>query len=171
VVGQILEDLADTYNVSGGIKRWIGMVTWLGRLFWGLVEVSVPRSAWNLLFRHWLSLLVAFELFLIAGGLILGREGAAQFGWTALGITVGLYLLQYILGGILAGKSRRLLKTVGVVVVGGLAVYGGWELWNRTWKGLGSLRNKAVSAVRGDQPEEKAPARTTRTGATTAASR
>lgn len=170
IVGQILEDLADTYNASGGIKRWIGMVTWLGRLFWGLVEVSVPRSAGNLLFRHWLSLLVAFELFLIAGGLILGREGASQFGWTALGITVGLYLLQYILGGILAGRSRRVLKTVGVVVVGGLAVYGGWELWNRTWKGLGSLRARVVSAVRGDQPEEKKPAQGER-GSTPVASR
>ncbi len=157
VVGQLLEDLADTYNTSGGIKRWIGMVTWLGRLFWGLVEVSVPQSAWNLLFRHWLSLLVAFELFLIVGGLILSREGASQFGWTALGITVGLYLFQYILGGILAGRSRRVLKTVGVLLVGGLAVYGGWELWNRTWKGLGSLRNKAVSMIRGDQPGKSAP--------------
>lgn len=158
VVGQILEDLADTYNASGGIKRWIGMVTWLGRLFWGLVEVSVPQSTWNLLFRHWLSLLVAFELFLIVGGLILSREGASQFGWTALGITVGLYLFQYILGGILAGRSRRVLKTVGVLLVGGLAVYGGWELWNRAWKGLGSLRDKVVSMVRGDQPGESAPA-------------
>jgi patatin-related protein len=158
VVGQILEDLADTYNASGGIKRWIGMVTWLGRLFWGLVEVSVPRSAWNLLFRHWLSLLVAFELFLIAGGLILGREGAAQFGWTALGITVGLYLFQYILGGILAGRKRRVLKTVGVVIVGGLAVYGGWTLWGQSKGWMRVLRDGIVAKVQAILPGGARPA-------------
>lgn len=151
VVGLILKDLADTYNTSGGVKRWIGMVAWLGRLFWGLVEISVPRSAWNLLFRHWLSLLVAFELFLIAGGLILGREGVAELGWTALGITVGLYLLQYVLGSIMTGRhrSRRWLRTAGVLLVGGLAVYGGWELWNRTLELRGWVRNQVTTLVRG----------------------
>jgi patatin-related protein len=154
IVGKILESLADEYHSPGGVKRWIGMVAWLGRLFWGLVEISIPQQPWYFLVRHWLHLLLAFEIFLITAGLLLGREGATQLGWASFGITVGLYLFQYVFAGVLAGRVRRLAKAAGVLAVGGLTLYGGWTLWGQAQGWLKKdFRGLIIQAVGKHLPE------------------
>jgi len=117
VVGKMLESLAEARPALSPARRWLRLVTWLGRVFWGLVELAVPRSARNLLARHWLRLLYAFEIFAIAGGMLLGQERVAQFGWTALGITFGLNLLLFLLNGLMRGRKGLLHKVAAVVVV------------------------------------------------------
>ena len=127
VVGKMLESLAEARPALSPARRWLRLVTWLGRIFWGLVELAVPRSARNLLSRHWLHLLYAFELFAIAGGTLLGQERVAEFGWTALGITFGLNLLLFLLNGMMRGRKGLLhkLAAVFVVLLLGLAALGG----------------------------------------------
>jgi hypothetical protein len=127
VVGKMLESLAAGRPEIAPTRRWLRLVTWLGRFFWGLVELAVPRSAKNLLVRHWLRLLYAFELFTIVGGTLLGREGVAAFGWTAFGITFGLHLLLYVLNGVMRGRRGvlRALASAAVVLVLGSAGLGG----------------------------------------------
>ena len=49
VVGKILESMSSNRGVSSKYSMWIVR---LGRIFWALVEVAVPRSFPDLLFRH-----------------------------------------------------------------------------------------------------------------------
>ena len=72
VVGRVMEQIANEYRVSGRPAAWVAR---LGRAFWGLVEVAVPRSMPSLLFNHWLRLLYLFELLLVVGGILFGEEG------------------------------------------------------------------------------------------------
>jgi hypothetical protein len=127
VVGKMLEALAARRPELAPTQRWLRLVTWLGRFFWGLVELAVPRSAKNLLARHWLRLLYAFELFAIAGGTLLGREGVSAFGWTSFGITFGVHLLLYVFNSVMRGRKGllRALASTAVVLVLGAAGLGG----------------------------------------------
>jgi patatin-related protein len=127
VVGRMLESLSGARPALAPAKRPFRLLVWLGRLFWGLVEVSVPRSLPNLLGRHWLHLLYGFEAFALVLGTLLGREGVAEFGWTALGITAGLHLLTFLLNSQMRGKKRtqRTVTALAVTAVLALAGLGG----------------------------------------------
>jgi Protein of unknown function (DUF3376) len=104
VVGEMLEDISNQYQVDGKSAAWL---TRLGRVFWGLVEVAVPRSLPNLLFRHWVKLLYLFEFLLIAGGWLFVAPQAQRFGFIALGITLAAHGGVLALGDWMRHKSRR----------------------------------------------------------------
>ena len=65
VVGEMLTDMAEQYKVSNKVACWL---TRIGRISWGLLEVSVPQSMSNLIFKYWVQLLYLSELLLIVGG-------------------------------------------------------------------------------------------------------
>lgn len=123
VIGQMLEALADKYQMGG---RRVGWIARLGQLFWSVVQVAVPGSFANLLANHWLKVLYVFEAFAIVGGVLLGRAEITKFGWAALGYTLAFHLLMLWVGRFIRGawsvKLGQVLRVVLLVVLG-LAVF------------------------------------------------
>jgi hypothetical protein len=118
VIGQILEGLTEKYGAG---KKYATFVVRVGRIFWGLVEVSVPRSIPNLLFRHWLFLLYLVEIFLILGGIIFDSGGASNLGWKALGVTLIVDAVVLIINSFMCGKRKKwwrlLLRVLGCLIL------------------------------------------------------
>jgi patatin-related protein len=112
IIGKVFEDIANANQLDGKSLAWIAR---LGQLFWGLVEVAVPNTLRNMLWNRWLSIVYAFELFTIVGGLLLSSQAAQQFGWTALGITVALNVLVLVLKDIMRGR-QAVYRATGVLV-------------------------------------------------------
>ncbi|HEU4508408.1 MAG TPA: patatin-like protein [Pyrinomonadaceae bacterium] len=141
VVGKILDSMSTKRGVSSRYSLWIVR---LGRIFWALVEVAVPRSFPDLLFRHWLKLIYFLEVLLIAGSTLLLAKEAQQFAITAFAITAAIHLAVTILRDVLQSENRWLkigrailiFLFVIVIVSGGLAIAAvfGWDFaWNLIW--------------------------------------
>ena len=141
VVGKILDSLGKKKGVNSRYSLWIIR---LGQIFWSLVEVAVPRSFPDLLFRHWLKLVYFLEALLIAGSTLLLAKEVQQFALTAFGITAAVHLAVLILRDLIQSKNRwaNIAKTLGGVVLvalivsGGLAfsaVLGGQFAWDVLW--------------------------------------
>ncbi len=127
VIGNMLSDLSDRRNVKSSSVAWIAR---FGQIFASLVEVSVPRSIPNLLLRHWLKLLYLFEVFLIVAATLLSKPGAAQLGWTLLGITVSVNVITWWLNDFMQ-RRRVILRFVILLlamVFALLAIVGGLKL-------------------------------------------
>ena len=127
VIGKMLEGLSSSRNASTKPALWIAR---LGRIFWALVEVAVPRSFAELFFRHWLKLIYFLEALMIVGSTLLLAHGAQRFAITAFGITAAVHLAVVILSDLIQSRNRwaTLAKTIGIVIlvtliaVGGLAI-------------------------------------------------
>lgn len=136
VVGLVGEHIADEYRVSGRPAAWVAR---LGRVFWGLIEVAVPRSIPALIFGHWLRLLYLFEALLIVGGIIFGGDEVQRFGIVALFATGALHLITALLADFMRGRVR-LLRTVTALIallLIALALLGGYGAWQAysAWSG------------------------------------
>lgn len=101
IIGKVFEDVANANQLDGKSLAWIAR---LGQVFWGLVEVAVPNTLRNMLWNRWLSIIYAFEFFIIVAGLLLSSQGAQQFGWTAFGITAALNVIVLVLKDIMRGR-------------------------------------------------------------------
>ena len=141
MIGKILDSLSKNRGVSSKYSLWIVR---LGQIFWALVEVAVPRSFPDLVFRHWLKLVYFLEVLLIAGSTLLLAKEVQQFALTAFGITAAVHLAVLILRDLIQSKNRwaNLGKAIGgflvvvLIVTGGLAfsaVLGGQFAWNVLW--------------------------------------
>lgn len=141
VIGKILESMSTKRGASSKYSMWIVR---LGRIFWALVEVAVPRSFPDLLFRHWLKLIYFLEVLLIAGSTLLLAKEAQQFAITAFAITAAIHLAVTILRDVLQSENRWLkigrailiFLFIVVIVSGGLAIAAvfGWDFaWNIIW--------------------------------------
>jgi hypothetical protein len=95
VVGKLLEGLADGYQQEGKniakkggsatAKKAAGWITTAGRIFWGLVEVSVPDSVLFYLSRNlvWIAELLGVLI------ILLGIAASAPVMWsTGIGILI-----------------------------------------------------------------------------------
>jgi hypothetical protein len=124
VVGKILGALSKSRGVNSKYSVWIVR---LGQVFWALVEVAVPRSFPDLLFRHWLKLVYFLEALLIAGSTILLAKEVQQFALTAFGITAAVHMAVLILRDLIHSRNRwfNLAKAIGGVVIVALIVIGG----------------------------------------------
>lgn len=135
VVGGMLEGMAAAYRADPRPFAW---VTRLGRVFWGLVEVAVPGSFWNLLFRHWLKLLYLFGVLMVVAGALFLNPGVQGVGVGVLLLTVTAHFATLVLGDFMHDGSwwQRALRTVAgvavavvVVAVLGLALVGADEVF------------------------------------------
>lgn len=137
VIGKMLEGLSSSRNASTKPALWIAR---LGRVFWALVEVAVPRSFAELFFQHWLKLIYFLEALMIVGSTLLLAPGAQRFAITAFGITAAVHLAVVILSDLIQSRNRwaTLAKTIGIVILvvliaaGGLAIsaiLGADSLW------------------------------------------
>lgn len=113
VIGKMLGGLSTRYPVGSPAA----LLTRFGQVAWGLVEVAVPRSAWNLISRYWLQLVYMFEVFLIAGGFLLDNETVQNFGLEAFGITIAVHTGIFLLGGYMRGRQAALRLTAILVIV------------------------------------------------------
>ena len=139
VVGEILEDVADDYGKIGQRPA-----TWLarfGRVFWGLVEVSIPRSIQGEFFRYWLVFLYLFEALLIAVGTIFVREQVQALGVVALVATAVIHISTLLLRDYMTGKSTwlRILIVASVLALLFFALVGVDTLFDLRSKLLGFL--------------------------------
>jgi patatin-related protein len=105
IVGAMLEGLARRYQVNEQFAAW---VTRIGRLFWGIVEVAMPRSTWSLFTHNLLNLLLLMEILLLVGGTLLGNREVQQFALIALAATITFRLGVVLLGQYM--QSRRWLS-------------------------------------------------------------
>jgi patatin-related protein len=124
VIGKMLDDITDRRGIPGHRAAvWLARV---GTLLWGLVEVSVPHSFANLVFRHWLTLLYLFEAFLIVGGIIFNVAQIQKVGLAMLGATFAVNLAVLLTGAILSDcrKSLRWSLT-GLIMVGLILIFFG----------------------------------------------
>ncbi len=131
VVGRVLEQIAVEYRVNGRPAAWIAR---LGRTFWGLIEVAVPRSLSSVIFRYWLQLLYFFEAFLVVGGLLLGKADIQQFGVSTLVITALIHLTTAVLAEYMQ-RGKKLRRATGVIVAlvilgfAGVGAYASWRAY------------------------------------------
>jgi patatin-related protein len=123
IVGGMLDELAKRYRMNEKSVAWVARV---GRLFWGLVEVAIPRSTWNLLTRYFLDLLLLLEVLMLVGGTLLLSPAVQQFALVALSVTIGFRLGIVVLGEYMEGhrKFLGLVKFFVVLALAGLATLG-----------------------------------------------
>ncbi|HET9165495.1 MAG TPA: hypothetical protein VFP11_05830, partial [Candidatus Angelobacter sp.] len=114
ITGHILEAISDEKGVAKKQAAWI---TNAGRALWGLVEISVPRSLWELLGKYWQSLLLLVAIILLAAGLISGQKGVAGVGWSLAGLAVALFLVRTVLRAWMGGGRNVLGFFRGVIVL------------------------------------------------------
>jgi patatin-related protein len=123
IVGDMLSDISAKYNVAQKYVNWIARV---GRVAWSLIEVSVPRSIPNLLFRHWLKLLYLFEVVLIVSGTLLLNQTIQQFSLTALAITLATHWTTLILNDFMQHENKIfvVIRALVLALLGLLGVFG-----------------------------------------------
>jgi len=102
IVGDLLDGVAKAQAMQAVAAPFV-WVSRVGSLLSGMVEAATPRSFAHLLSRHWLALLLIFEAFAVAGGIVLTAPTVVQFGLTALLLTalagVGVWSVsRYIMG-------------------------------------------------------------------------
>lgn len=119
IFGRMLETLAEKHGAERKHAAW---VTRLAQVFWGFVEVAVPRTLPNLLARHFIKLLYLFSGLMIAGGVLLVYGEMLRFGLLALAITGVTHAAVKDLGDYMRGGRFRRLKAAAVVFVLALAV-------------------------------------------------
>jgi patatin-related protein len=123
ITGRMLEGLANKIG-SDPAKRASAWIARFGSVFWGMVAVAVPSSLGNLLARHWLGLLYVLSFITLV--LSIWVPWMAPTGWSALGISVGLNLLLFVLGDIIRGRRFWLRAlTILLVVVFAALIAGG----------------------------------------------
>ena len=128
VVGHMLDGIAKDAEVDTGKSGvWFAR---LSRVFWGLVQVSVPGSLAEAFFRHWLSLLYIFEVLLVVAGLAFGSAETQRTGLICFAATAALHLGAALLNEYMSRGHRRTRAVIAVlaIIVVALAVLGAWQL-------------------------------------------
>jgi patatin-related protein len=126
IIGRMLDAIADRRKIPAK-TAWI---TAIGRALWGVVEISVPRSAWKLLADYWQYLVLLIAVLLVVGGMLTGQAGLAVFGWVLIGGSVVLATLRWALSSFMRGRSPLVfLASVAIFVLALLAAVGGWQVY------------------------------------------
>ncbi len=105
IVGRMLQQLAHTYRAdpAGRVAQRIAM---LGRIFWHIVEVAVPRSLPSLFFQHWIGVIYVLDFILIFGGILFGHDEVKNFGWSLLAVTIGVNVIVAGLTDYITGRLK-----------------------------------------------------------------
>lgn len=127
ITGRILEGISQQKGVARKQAAWI---TNVGRALWGLVEISVPRTFWELIGKYWQSLLLLIAIILLIAGLISGQKGVAGVGWSLMGIAVALFFIRTLLGSWMRGRNPLgFVRGFLILVILGLTALGGYRLY------------------------------------------
>jgi patatin-related protein len=126
IIGKILESISAKQNFS----THVGWVSGVGRAFWGVIEISVPRSLFRQLGNYWQWLLLLIALILILIGAPLA-PAVAGVGWSLLAFSLALYLIRSFLGNYMRGGQADLLKGLAALCVILILIAGIWQ--TRCW--------------------------------------
>jgi patatin-related protein len=133
IVGKMLTNVVE--NAESAQVRSAGSrpALWLGRLgavLWGVVQLAVPGGLGNPIWRHWRTLLYAFELLLLAGSTIAVSPTTQHLAVTALIVTAGAHVVITMLRDFFLRKHRvaRILALLMAVLLVGLAAIGAWAV-------------------------------------------
>jgi patatin-related protein len=129
VTGQVLDGVSDSAAISKP-ARWL---TRLGRVLWGLGEISTPRSFARLLWTYWAQLLIGVAVLLVIGGAVFGSPAATKTGWILLvliaGIKVATWVAEDLTGsGPTRHRVRRFVVAAVVLVATAATVWAAVEL-------------------------------------------
>jgi hypothetical protein len=95
IFGNMLQGLSDQYGKAG--NRFASGIATTGKIFWGIVELSVPASVWGHLFRRWLSIFALLSILITAIGLVAGNSGMWGMGIAMVIAAILLALLSGLL--------------------------------------------------------------------------
>lgn len=133
ITGKILDKIGDDNSI------WLPS-TWLvrvGRLLWGLVEVSAPRSIGSLFGRYWQQLGMVVAIVLIVFGVLKGSSEVATAGWTVFGFVTAFFVARTVLGTFMRGGSvKRLVAGALITILAALLLIGVWTVRNWVVAGL-----------------------------------
>jgi hypothetical protein len=115
----MLESLRSRLPVGQNVAAWI---TRMARIFWGLVEVAVPRSFASVIFRYWIRVLYLLETFLFAVGLLLGVPQVQNLGLVTFVITLMVNVAVMFIGEYMRGAKGQLALAARLVIVALLLV-------------------------------------------------
>ena len=150
VIGRLLEGVSDRYAVSAKPAAW---VTRVGRLFWGLVEASIPGSVGSMLSDYWIFLLILLEIVLLVGGWLFASPQVERVALAALGATLVAYFAVLSMRDVIHSRARwpRVLLGTAAAIVLILAVVGAVELPN-AWQALRARVTSAFTRPAGPAP-------------------
>ena len=115
VVGEMFQDISDGYRGVGSTPAaWLAR---FGRLFWGFVEVAVPRNLAGEIFRYWLILLYCFEALLIVTGTVFVKPEVQLLGFITLGVTAAVHVGVLLLSDYMLGRRTWLRILVAALVL------------------------------------------------------
>lgn len=122
IAGKMMDGIAEARIGRKAGGRWLARA---GQVLAAAVEVAVPRSWAELLFRHALKLVYLFAGLLVAAGLLFGSGEVKRAGWATLGGTALAHVVVLLVGDRLRGRSvvsRLLAWAAGAGVVALAAV-------------------------------------------------
>lgn len=122
VVGRMLEGITERQSRDGRRVRWL---TRAASWFWGIVQVSIPRSLPALLFDHWLGLFYALAVLLVGVGVFAGGE-VMGWGVRILGAALAVHAVVLLFRDFMRrrGRTMAVLAGLGVAAVLGLLAAG-----------------------------------------------
>jgi patatin-related protein len=138
IVGEMLEEIGDKRELD---RRPFRLVTRLGRVFWGFVEISTPRSLLEVLSAYWLQV-----LYLLAGILVFigtfGQGDLLRVGLTTAGWVVAAHVIRNSLRRYMRGQRSLLsvvsvtaaLAVVGLLMVGAVQLQAVMAVWPEPWQ-------------------------------------
>jgi hypothetical protein len=95
IFGNMLQGLSDQYGKAN--NRFASGIATTGKLFWGIVELSVPASVWSYLFHRWLSIFALLSILIVALGLLINNSGMSGIGIALLIVVIVLALFSGLL--------------------------------------------------------------------------
>jgi patatin-related protein len=107
VVGKMLDGIAAaSNNMSNGIlRRSSSFLVRVGRLLWGLVEIAVPQSAMDIMFRYWFRLLLLVEVILIVAGIVFATSPVQAIGFKLLYLTLFVRAIIELMRSFISGRK------------------------------------------------------------------
>jgi enamine deaminase RidA (YjgF/YER057c/UK114 family) len=146
-----LTDIADRAKINAEPLAW---VTWLGQMFFWLVEVAVPGGLANQVWQHWIHVAYLCEVILIVGGLFIW-DTVFTFGAWAMFFTVVAHVLVMVLGDTLRGRhSTRWAMTVILLSLAGVFTFLGvaqtlaaFEKWTLTDEVVKSIAGGGIAVA------------------------
>jgi len=114
VTGQVLDGVSD----SGALSKPARWLTRLGRVLWGLGEISTPRSPAQVLWTYWAQLLLGIGVLLVLGGAAFGAPATTKAGWILLGLLAGVKAATWFAEDLSrSGPTRRRLRRAALAAI------------------------------------------------------
>ena len=122
ITGRILEESERHYRNSKPSRLGMVWVTRGGRALQALLTISTPGGLPNAVFRHWLTLLYAFEALIVVGAIAFSAPAARTFGLTCFGLTLALNAASLVAGDLMSRKWGWAKLIAALLAVGALAM-------------------------------------------------